>query len=295
VFEAERGINPAAGYGRVDMGYRGDGEATPERLAQLDARIARLEARLSDAFWERVAHHWGVARRFDERLGPLEARHARIGRLEEAVERAERGPAADADLPPEPGEPSGIADAIHRVRTALGYYPDLFAGVESAAESFGAEVDARRRGSSGWGLRMRVDGAPIDLELSLQRQGDSSYWLGRYSTTVAPAARLKLTPEGIWQDLKEMFGFGAEIELGDPKFDPVFVIEGEASTADVFLPTEVRGQLLAIGVEATLHVEIADGRATIRTPTISGRAIKRACRALAAWHALPSPVALLGA
>jgi len=291
--EAAPSIKPAARYGRLRMSYRGDTEASPERLAQLDARIAELEARLTDVFWERVAHHWAVARRLDERLSPLEARHARIGRLEDAIARAEHGPHADPELPPEPGPPGALTEAVQRIQESLGYYSNLFEGVEAAAESFDAEVDARRRANGGWGLRLDVEGAPVDIELNYQRQGDHTYWMGKYSTTVAPAARLTLRPEGIWQDIKEMFGFGKEIELGDPKLDPAFVIEGEERTAEVFLPVEVRGALLAIGVEAFVNVTIADGRAAITTPAVSPRATKKACRALAIWHGLPSPLPLL--
>ena len=194
------------------MAYRGDGEASAERLAALDEEIARLEARLTPVFWERVAAAWRVPRELSPALGPLEARHERIAAIEAGIERAKTGPFAEPELPELPPPSTGLLSAVEQ---AL-YVGEVYDGVRSAMRVHAPDAELEYRGHGVRGVRSSVDGAPIDLQVLLERGGDRSRMVLEGTTTVVPSARLGLKPEGILQDLLEMLGFSEEIELGDP-------------------------------------------------------------------------------
>ena len=144
-----------------------------------------------------------------------------------------------------------------------------------------------------WTVRFHADVTPVELKLSYEGSRDSGYWAASGETTIAPAARLELRPEGILQDLLEMVGLRREIELDDPSFDPVFVIQGDEATARAFLTNEVRRALLVIGEEHAPIVTLAAGRARLRTGATSRRAVTRIVDVLVRWHAMPSPRPLL--
>ncbi|MCA9610226.1 MAG: hypothetical protein KC619_31735 [Myxococcales bacterium] len=273
------------------MAYRGDGEASAERLAALDEEIARLEARLTPVFWERVAAAWRVPRELSPALGPLEARHERIAAIEAGIERAKTGPFAEPELPELPPPSTGLLSAVEQ---AL-YVGEVYDGVRSAMRVHAPDAELEYRGHGVRGVRSSVDGAPIDLQVLLERGGDRSRMVLEGTTTVVPSARLGLKPEGILQDLLEMLGFSEEIELGDPSFDPVFLISGDEPTARAFLTGPLKRAILAISEEAGARVTIAGGLARLRSGSISHRATTRVLEVLAAWHALPSPHPLLAA
>lgn len=273
------------------MAYRGDGEASPERLAALDADIAAREGRLSAIFWERVAPVWGVPRGLSAALSPLEARHARVAELDAAIERARRGPAAEPALPPLPPPSEGVLASIDQ---ALSFMPpDVLAGVVEAARAHAPDAELVYRGAGRWSARLDVEGAPVELRLTRERNGDQSYFVVSAETTVAPAAHLSLRPEGILQDLLEMLGVRKEIELDDPAFDPIFVITGDEATAERYLSRTVRKAILVVNEELGSSFTIAGGRAVGRCGSPSRRAVSRLLEVVAAWHAMPSPHPLL--
>lgn len=274
------------------MTYRGDGEASPERLRALDHEIAALEARLTDVFWEHVAPVWGAGRGLSAALGALEARHARIAELTALIARVESGPSAEPDLPPPRSPPSGVLAAVGRALTAPP--AEIVDGLHAAVRRHAPEAVLAHRGGGRWGVRFAAEGAPIDVCLCYEaNRSNSTYFVAEAETTVAPSARLEVKPEGILQDLLDAIGVWAELELGDSAFDPAFVVRGDEATARAFLTAAVRRALLAIGEEATLEVSIARGRARLSSRATSRRAIALVIDVLAAWHALPSPHPLL--
>ncbi len=263
------------------MGYRGDGEPSAERLAQLDERIAALEARFTDEFWDSVANVWRVPRALGGGLSPLEARHDRLDRLQDAIERASNGLAAEPELPLAPEtslEP-------HAPRAAKGFL--------EAIRRYAPDAELLPREGGGWGTRVYVDEAPVNARLIQIRQGRSWMYAFEFETSVAPSARLSLKQEGTLQDLLELVGVRTEIELGDPDFDPIFIIEGDEATARLFLTTQVRRRLLQISVEVTPYVSVVGGRAMMRTMARGAKSNRCALRAVAAWHHLSSPHPLL--
>jgi len=272
--------------------YRGEGEASAERLRALDEEIAALEARLTDTFWEHVAPVWGVSEGLHPALGPLEARHARIAEVTALIERAQRGPLAEPDLPPPAPPPSGVLASVGRALTAPP--GEIVEGFTAAMQRHAPEAALVHRGGSRWGARLFADGAPIEVGLRYEAsRSNNTYFVTEAETTVAPSARLEVKPEGILQDLLDAIGIRAELELGDSAFDPAFVVRGDEATARSFLTAAVRRALLVIGEEATLEIAIARGRARLSTRATSSRAITQAIAVLAAWHAMPSPHPLL--
>ena len=272
------------------MTYRGD-EASEARLKALDEQIEALHAQFTDVFWQRVAPVWGVLPGLDPALSPLEARHDRISRLEDAIERTHRGPPAEPEMPVLPPVPEGVFASIGR---ALRYLPpEVTKRVVGAAKTYDADAELSPRGWGDWGMALRVKGAPIELRLTYEQSSDKSYVVLRVSTSIAPAAHLTLEPEGILQDLLEMIGIRTEIEIGDPRFDPSFVIKGDAATAEAFLTKQIRKQLLVVGEEDTPRVTLVGGYARVRTGATSRRSVLRLLDVLATWHTMPSPLPLL--
>ena len=255
-------------------------EAIAERIAQLDERIAELEAGFTEAFWTSVASVWRVPRALDRSLGPLEARHVRVACLEAARQRALNGPAvepleqrrATSSEPHEPEAVRGLLDAVHTHDAGAGLLPQE---------------------GGGWGTRIEVGGSPIDVRLIQLSSGKHWRYAFDLETAVAPAARLSLKAEGFLQDLLELAGLKTEIETGDTSFDPVFEIEGDPATARDYLTAPIRKELLGISVEHTPYISIVAGRARIRSAARGRRANACALRVLAAWHQVPSPHALL--
>lgn len=258
----------------------------------LDAEIAALEARLTPIFWERVAPVWGVHRGPTAGLSPLAERHDRIARLEAAVERARAGPHAEPDLPELPPAPAGVLASINQ---AFAHLPaELAQAVRAAVHEHAPEAELTYRALRTWGVRLRADGAPIDLRLVLEPSRSRQSNLVLYGdTTVAPAARLRLKPEGILQDLLEVVGLSPEIELGDPAFDPVFEITGDEETARAFLVPEVKRAILMVSEEDGVDVRVVGGRVRFWSGSASRRATARVIEILARWHALGSPHPLL--
>jgi len=128
--------------------YRGDDEASALRLKQLDAEIVEREARLSDAFWERVAPVWGVPRTASEGADPRQARHNRLAELDRAIARARSGPSSEAALPPPDAPGDGVLGTIDRaasikpLKAAAVLRVDVIKGDASTAHAFLTE-DAR--------------------------------------------------------------------------------------------------------------------------------------------------------
>ncbi len=275
--------------------YRGDGEASALRLQQFDAEIARKEKALTEVFWERVAPVWGVPDGLDEDLAPTDARHARLEILDRAIARAKKGPSAERELPAPRPTPTGLLAKLGRAAMPC---PSSAAMIQSALPDDGPGEDAEwaHRGGVAWGTRVRVYDAPVGVKLTQERNagiearlGQASYEVGYFTTTIAPAARLTLEPEGVGQDILEMLGLASEIELDDERFDPVFVIQGDVETSNVFLDHEVRERLLAVNVQSLPRVTIAKGVATIRCAALTARLVETVMEVLLAWHRAPSP------
>lgn len=286
--------------------YRGEGEASALRLRQLDAEIARKESLFTEVFWDRVASVWGVPRALDPAAAPDEGRHRRLAHLDQALARARTGPPAERDLPPLPAQSDGLLAQLDR--TAFGC-PASAAEIDRAFprdpappgdSSASWKALWTHRASRVWGRRARVDDVPVDATATSESRknqiaahGGSSYAVAYFRTTVAPAAHLRLEPEGIAQDLLEMIGLSREIELGDATFDPVFVIKGEEEAAEAYLDGDSRRALLAMGVEAVPSVTFRGGVVTVRTTAVTERAARLAIGLLTTWHRAPSPQNLL--
>lgn len=264
--------------------YRGDSA----RLAAFDQEIARLERALTTVFWERVAPVWRIAPPGTPITGDaLEARRRRVSLLHDVIRHIQTGTLAAAELGPAPERrPGGAFDA------ALDE-PDVVRTLERlAAVSPGSEVI--RRGQYCWGIRVRAEDVPIDASVYRVPTRGAARWQWAFGTTAAPSAHLRLRPEGILQDVLEMFGLGQEIELGDQAFDPAFVVEGDEPSARTILRHDVRGDLLALSARGITTLTVARGSVMLEVQDALGPAsLLFALRVLRAIHCAPSPFALL--
>jgi hypothetical protein len=150
------------------------------------------------------------------------------------------------------------------------------------------------RGFREWAVRFEADGAPIEIRVRHHPNDQRSYEQAALTTTVCPAARLSLKEEGIFQHILELAGFvDTEIEIGDPDFDGIYLIEGCPATAEAWLTAGVRRSLLARDLEMTPSLFVNDGLAVFRTSSLKKPALMRLTSLLSAWHAVPTPSPLL--
>lgn len=72
-------------------------------------------------------------------------------------------------------------------------------------------------------LEMIVDGVPAHLSCHSGSKNRSAFTRMRFNAT--PPGRLRIVPDGFWESLKRAFG-SEDLQVGDPIFDPLFVIQG---------------------------------------------------------------------
>jgi hypothetical protein len=247
---------PADLYRDASLGIRA-------RLGELESRIREREAELADAFWasldvevcERVRAMRAAARvslaaasladlaRAEGRLAVyLEELDRWIARLPALEEEWQELPDAVGD-PPAPRESGALywptddeRDALFRAFVAVVRERDRGAVYET-------------RSSRSLLARFRDRGAPYALRATASTNGNGqiaevSMWL----VTSVPRAmpRLVVRHESLVMAFGKALGIKHEVEVGEPSFDGLFLIEGEREAATRLLPPNVRGQLMAL-------------------------------------------------
>lgn len=231
------------------------------RLEELDARISDREAEVTETFWESLPKD--LRERLTELREGLELLTAESfdeltraeGMLATYVDELDRLiadlPAVEeewSEVPDEVGDPPDLAPPIRHG----GPTPEEAAAVLRELTSVVREHarDAEIAGNNPVYLaRFRERGCPFALRATLYTQGNGAVSEVHMSlVTSIPRALppLVVRHEGLFSSIGAALGLKHGVEVGDPSFDGLFVIEGTREAADLFLAPAVRAQLLAL-------------------------------------------------
>lgn len=229
------------------------------RIAELDARIEEREAEVTPAFWDTVApalreqlatlregRELAMAESLDELAraeGMLTAYFDELERLIATV------PAMEAEWMEVPSE---VADPPPPRRV---YGLPSREEAEHVLRSFTTMVRDRARDATVEGesptylARFREHGSPFALRATTYTNGNSviaevAMWLVTSIPRALPG--LVVRHESLVLNIGKVLGLRHEIEVGEPSFDGLFLIEGSKEAADMFLVPAVRGQLMAL-------------------------------------------------
>jgi hypothetical protein len=211
------------------------------------ARLRDLEARFSDVFWRELAPGLGIVRssarewqsspidadvgELSRRIGAIEAVFARWSAIDRAWARPSRRPPI--------GEGSSSC--------AIG---DPTPDVAIAREDLGR-----------WLRAMRIR---LPLDVRVRPNGARVKWT-LASSAPRGAGAVTIEPERLLDDLRKMAGVLTDIEVGDDRFDGVFLVRGHEPTARALLDVATRRRLLRLGARsAGLRVELDGGIALIQ-------------------------------
>jgi hypothetical protein len=231
------------------------------RLSDLEVRIRETEAELTDAFWAS--------------LDPLV--RERLGQMREAFELAraesfEELARAEQFLASYLEELAGLVASLPTVEEEWRALPEeapdppidresWLLGVPSASEAkelvrtFRAMVKERDRraevvdGRHSCLARFRDRGAPFSLRATAQTNGNGQISeVSMVLVTSVPRAmpRLLVRHESLLQAFGKALGLKHEVEVGEPSFDGLFLIEGTKEAADRLLVPHVRSLLLTL-------------------------------------------------
>jgi hypothetical protein len=233
------------------------------RIGELDARIQDREAEVTEEFWENLSPETReqlaslrmgrelIAADTHEELargeGMLTAYLAELDRLIGDLPDIE---ASWAELPQDVPDPPEVR---------LGFnFDDLGPTDEAdreAVRNLTAIVRARASDAEVIGespmyiARFREHGIPFSLRAVLYTQGNRELAeVAMCLVTSIPRAlpSLVVRHESLVLSIGKVLGLKHEVEVGDPSFDGLFLIEGTKAAADMFLVREVRTQLLAL-------------------------------------------------
>lgn len=241
------------------MPYRTDASAIARERARLLARLRDLEARFTDVFWQELAPDLGLARfggagalgagpalaPSHEGCGGASDELSLIARSVERLEGVVRRWRAIERRWARPGTSAPHGEGS---RTGAG---DATAEAVVAREQLEAMLRA---------LRPRM---PVDVRV----RPNGALRVHWAVATSAPrgAGTVRIEPERLLDDLRKMAGVLTDIEVGDPRFDGVFLVRGHETTVRRVLDGETRRTLLRLGARsADVRVELDGGVAAVR-------------------------------
>lgn len=235
------------------------------RVHDLVARVREREANVTDIFWSSLdeAAKDRVATMFDavdlvdsgkelslEELATAEARLARgLERVDELFARLpsleeEWREVPDAVEPPAaPREPWPLVVVPHHVRE------QVEVGFTQMVRERDANASVVRDERRSWLAMFTHRGAPFALRATAHTNGSGQ--LTEVPTCLATSVprgipRLLVRHETVLLAFGKALGVKREVELGDPSFDGLFLVEGEEEAARRMLSPRVQSQLLAL-------------------------------------------------
>lgn len=242
------------------------------RLEDLDARILEREAEVTQTFWDslptelrerladlRAARELVTAETFDE-LTRAEGMLAAY--LDELAARIEALPSVEAEWSEVPDE---VGDPPH-LDLPLGYGGPTPEEANAVRRELTAVVREHARDAEVTGnnpvylARFRERDCPFALSATLYTQGNGVVSeVHMHLVTSIPRALppLVVRHESLFSSLGAVLGLKHGVEVGDPSFDGLFVIEGTRAAAELYLVPAVCAQLLALSRfdVPTLHVD----------------------------------------
>jgi hypothetical protein len=231
------------------------------RLAELNARVQDREAEVTDAFWETLdpalreqlaSLRAGAELATSDSLEELARAEGMVATYIDELDRLIATlPAMEAEWAETPDEvadpPPPRLGLVHGLPTEA-----EASGVERALTSMVRERarDAVVSGESpSYVARFRDHGVPFALRATIYTNGNGqvaevAMWL---VTSIARALPpLVVRHESLVLSVGKALGLKHEVEVGEPSFDGLFLIEGTKEAADRFLVPAVRGQLLVL-------------------------------------------------
>lgn len=251
------------------------------RVADLITRITEREAQITKVFWDLLSRD-----RRDE-LASLRAacEHVKTDSLADLAD-------AERTLKAYLVELDRLIEDLPEIEASWTELPDdvddppaprfsMLEGFATSAEArevqraFTAMVrerspDATVRGDSpSYVARFRDRDCPFALRATINTNGNGLVAeVAMVLVTSIPHAlpKLLVRHESLVLSVGRALGLTYEIEVGDPSFDGLFLIEGSKAAADLYLAPPVQAQLLALSRfdVPTLDVDPERGRASLR-------------------------------
>jgi hypothetical protein len=229
--------------------YRVDATAFSRERARMLARLWDLEARFTDVFWRELGPELAVSRSSPREWAGEPSEH-------DLVRLGERVSALEAVLARWPGivrkwsKPATRAPRGEGSLEARARYLDAPLEVLVAREEI--EVAMRE-------CRPRF---PIDVRVVPKGRGVQ--WTIA-SSAPRGAGTVGIEPERLLDDLRKMAGVLTDIEIGDDRFDGVFLISGHEATVRALLDLETRRTILRLGARsAGMRVALDHGEAWVQ-------------------------------
>lgn len=233
------------------------------RLTELKTRIRDREAEVTDAFWrsldDRVRDRLtegraGLALIDEDSFDQLARAEAMLSSYLDEIDRLiARLPLLEAEwheLPDEVSDPPRQAPVgLFAPRTLFPPYGiwELYERFESTVRDRDREATIRHDGA-GFVARFRDLDAPFAFRATVHAASQTTGELGLSLVTSVRRAmpRLCVRHETLVLSLGKALGLKREVEVGEPSFDGLFLIEGEADDVHRLLVPSVRAQLLAL-------------------------------------------------
>lgn len=246
---------PADLYRDANLGIRA-------RAEELVARIREREHQLTDAVWDNVDE--AVLRRRGETREALDLLHTEkefsfeeMARIEASLsawaDELERLIAAMPAVEAEWGVSPDEVDDPPLPTTWAADYPDA---MRALREQFESIVQARhplatfgRTGNASFVARFRERDVPFTLRataLTATELGFEEVQMSMQTSVRRSMPRLSLQHESFFITFSKAFGVRQEIEVGEPSFDGLFLIQGDEAAARTFLVPSTRALLLAL-------------------------------------------------
>jgi hypothetical protein len=250
------------------------------RLAELDARIQDREAEVTEAFWETVSdelreqleylrsgRELAGAESLDDLARGETMLTAYLDELEKLISRL---PSVEAEWREVPNDVPDPPES----RVSFRYGSPTEEAESSFLRHFTAMVRERSREaevidkSPMYRARFRDNDAPFALRATLYVQNGQVAEVGMWLVTSIARAlpSLIVRHETLVLSVGKFLGIKHEVEVGEPSFDGLFLIEGSKEAAELYLTPGVRTQLLALSRFdiPTLHVDPPSRTASLR-------------------------------
>jgi hypothetical protein len=244
-------------YRDADLGIRA-------RLVELDARIRDREALVTDAFWD------SLSAEVRERLETLRVREEDVtheGASLEDLARAENLlssyldeldhliaglPALEEEwreVPKDVPDPPAVATPLIRAAPSEEEWNAFVRSFTAIVRERDAEAVITRDTSLSLLARFHDRGAPFSLRATAYTAGSSTIAevaMCLFTSIARGLPPLTVQHESLALSFGKMFGIKHEVEVGDPSFDGLFLIEASKPAAELLLTPNVRGHLLTL-------------------------------------------------
>lgn len=287
--------------------YRDANIGIRARIGELVARIEDREAQVTDAFWdtldadviERLLHlRYAMKRLHEDSLAELASAEGDLAAYLEELDRIiARLPALEEEwleLPDDVGDPPPARFALTDVTPTFDEEAELLRMLTATVRERSRDAVVVQEECS-LVARFREKDCPFVLRATMHSRGNQLSEIAMCLVTSIPRGlpRLVVRHETLVLSVGKALGLKHEVEVGEPSFDGLFLIEGTKEAADLFLVPALRTQLLAL---SRFDVPTLDVNPESRIASLSWRfepaakALDAAVRILTAVRTTPPSV-----